>query len=236
MRPWLDVRTSGSNGKYREHFVRNWMNSLNPNGEEIFLDIGAGNMPYKSFVTNIGFTYISHDFGQYTGDVKFPGPQSENWPTSGHDITCEILDLPADTADVFLCTEVLEHVPNPVTALEAIARSLKDGGVGLITVPFQSRMHQAPYWFSSGLSPYWFIYHAPRVGLTITQMTKVGDFVDVMIQEIGVLFSNVGLQSPCVAFLRIISPVLRALVKKSVLESGALGVYVELKKSNESVS
>jgi len=232
MRPWVEIRTSGSNQKFRDKFVRKWIESLPRYNGKTFLDIGAGNMPYRTIATDVGFRYLSQDFGQYSGDTKAPGQQEGvgNWTTSGHDITCDIADLPLETADFFLCTEVLEHVPDPVTALKAIANSAKYGAVGLITVPFSSRMHQAPFWFSSGLSPYWFIHHAPTCGLEITGISKVGDFVDVMIQEISVLFGRIGLSRFIGSALIIVSPLLRAICAKSLLESGALGVYVSLKK------
>jgi len=232
MQPWVQIRTSGQNQKFRDKFVRNWIESLPRYDGNTFLDIGAGNMPYRTIVTDMGFRYLSQDFGQYSGDTKAPGQQAGvgNWTTCGHDITCDIADLPHETAAFFLCTEVLEHVPDPVAALKAIANSAKGGAVGLITVPFSSRMHQAPFWFSSGLSPYWFIHHAPTCGLEVTKITKVGDFVDVLIQEIGALFGKIGLSRFIRSALIIASPLLRVICTKSLLESGGLGVYVQLRK------
>jgi len=238
MQPWVKIRTSGQNHRFHDKFIRNWIESLPHYDGNTFLDISAGNMPYRSIVADAGFRYLSQDFGQYSGDTRAPGLQAAlgNWPTSGHSITCNITDLPHETADFFLCTEVLEHVPDPVAALKAIANSAKGGAVGLITVPFSSRMHQAPFWFSSGLSPYRFIYHAPTCGLEITGITKVGDFVDVMIQEIGELFDKIRLNGFIRPILNIFSPPLSVICTKSLLESGALGVYVSLKKLDTSTN
>jgi len=238
MQPWVQIRTSGQNQKFRDKFVRNWIEALPRVDGKTFLDIGAGNMPYGTVVAASGFRYLSRDFGQYSGDTSSPGQQAGtgNWTTTGHEITCDITDLPIGIADFFLCTEVLEHVPDPVVALKAIANSAKGGATGLITVPFSSRMHQAPYWFSSGLSPYWFVHHAPRYGLEVTEITIVGDFVDVLIQEIGALFGKIGLSRFIRSALIIASPLLRVICTKSLLESGALGVYVSLKKIDASVN
>ena len=48
-----------------------------------------------------------------------------------------LYDIPFDTAsmDVALCTEVLEHVPDPQQALMEIARVLRPGGHLLGSVP-----------------------------------------------------------------------------------------------------
>lgn len=45
------------------------------------------------------------------------------------------LDLPAQSFDRIICTEVLEHTQDPDAILRAIARLLRDDGVAVITVP-----------------------------------------------------------------------------------------------------
>lgn len=232
MHLWDEVRTSGRNEKFRENYVRNYIRSLGDGHGQTFLDVGAGNMPYRKQINEAGFDYLGHDFGQYTGDSQYPGLQAGNgnWSTSGHDITCDIVDLPKSIADFIICTEVLEHVPDPLAALNSISKALKIGGGALITVPLQSRMHQAPYWFVSGLSPYWFYFHAPLIGLEVTKITKAGDFVDQTIQEFGQFASILKLGHATAFILRIIAPIMRKLCNKQLLESGGLGVYVHLRK------
>jgi len=198
MRPWVQIWTSGQNQKFRDKFVRKSIESLPRFDGKTFLDIGAGNMPYGTAVTDAGFRYLSHDFGQYSGDTNSPGQQAGvgNWITSGHEITC----------------------------------TAKNGATELITVPFSSRMRQAPFWFSSGLSPYCFMHHAPTFRLEVTEIVLVGDFVDAMIQRIGALFGKIGLGRFIRSVLIIASPLPRAICTKSLLESGALRMYISLKK------
>jgi len=47
------------------------------------------------------------------------------------------LQFPSDTFDTVICTEVLEHLPNPELALQEINRVLKSGGRIITTVPFE---------------------------------------------------------------------------------------------------
>jgi len=46
-----------------------------------------------------------------------------------------------DYFDFVLCTEVLEHTLNPFAAVQEIYRLLRPGGLALITVPFNFRIH-----------------------------------------------------------------------------------------------
>lgn len=43
--------------------------------------------------------------------------------------------------DVIICTEVLEHTCNPFAAVEEMHRLLKEGGIILISTPFNFRIH-----------------------------------------------------------------------------------------------
>lgn len=56
--------------------------------------------------------------------------------------------VPDDTYDVIVCTQVLEHVPNPFLAAAELCRILKPGGLLLLTVPAAYPYHSAPndYW------------------------------------------------------------------------------------------
>lgn len=46
-----------------------------------------------------------------------------------------------------LCTQVLEHVPDPSAALAELRRVLKTRGSLLVTVPFVGELHEEPYDF-----------------------------------------------------------------------------------------
>lgn len=71
----------------------------------------------------------------------------------GPDVTIigDLQDCPEianDTYDVIVCTQVLEHVPNPFRAVAELHRILKPGGRLLVTVPAAYPYHAVPrdYW------------------------------------------------------------------------------------------
>lgn len=49
--------------------------------------------------------------------------------------------IPSESFDVIVCTEVLEHTLNPFAAAEEMHRLLKEGGILLVSVPFNLRIH-----------------------------------------------------------------------------------------------
>lgn len=58
--------------------------------------------------------------------------------------------------DVVLCTEVLEHEPEPIRAVHEFARIVRPGGKLLLTAPLGSGLHQDPFHFYGGYTPYWY--------------------------------------------------------------------------------
>lgn len=81
-------------------------------------------------------------------------------------LVSDITMIPAPDAsfDAILCSEVLEHVPEPTHALDEFVRLLKPGGTLILTAPFASLVHMAPYHYCSGFSRYWYEHHLPLRG------------------------------------------------------------------------
>lgn len=146
------------------------------------LDAGAGELQFKKFCSHL--KYIAQDFGQYHGDGNI-GLQTGTWDNSKLDIVSDILSIPlADhSVDAIMCTEVLEHVPDPLGAIIEFTRLLKPGGYLLITAPFASLTHFAPYHFASGLSKYFYEKHLPDNGFEITDLQLNGNFFEYIAQE-----------------------------------------------------
>jgi SAM-dependent methyltransferase len=156
-----------------------------PAGSRI-LDAGAGELQNRKYCHHL--EYVSQDFCQYQGAGMHPdeGLQTESWDTSKIDLVSDITDIAAPDAsfDAILCSEVLEHVPEPTHALDEFTRLLKPGGVLILTAPFASNVHMAPYHFCSGFSKYWYEHHLSLRGYVVQTLDANGDWYSVLRQEI----------------------------------------------------
>lgn len=223
----FSVYSGVSNESFRMEWTRNQIQSfltLNDSLVEV-LDVGAGASPYKEYILNLGAKYFSHDFNSYIPTSSSPGIQNQSWDYAQHDHICDILDIPENRKyDLILCTEVLEHVPDPRKAFMKLVKLAAPGGALIITVPFMSLMHQAPFWYSSGLSPFWISDIAKTSGLATLELAVSGDYVDLLDQEIYRLVSQVeffGIKH--LASSAHLVQKFRKHLPKSLLESGGFG-------------
>jgi len=167
----------------RDAWIQSQLKALKPGTS--LLDVGAGECPYKQFCEHL--TYVSQDINIYDGEGNNKGLQTGSWSFDQIDIRCDLLEIPEDRRfDAVLCTEVLEHVPDPVRCLEKMARLVEpDGGKLIITAPFNSLTHFAPYHYSTGFSEYFYRFHIERLGFRIQHLSFNGGFFDFMVQELG---------------------------------------------------
>jgi hypothetical protein len=61
---------------------------------------------------------------------------------------------------------------------------LRPGGSLVLTAPFCSLSHFAPYHFSTGFNRYWYEFHLKHLGFTITEIVPNGHFYDYLAQEL----------------------------------------------------
>lgn len=130
------------------------------------LDAGAGASKYRSFFRHC--RYETQDFCQYQGElVKYVEPI---------DHVCDITAIPlADRMlDVILCTEVFEHVADPMAVVAEFSRLLKPGGRLLVTAPLLSALHMEPYHFYGGFTRYWYRHWLSQFGFRVDEVTPVG--------------------------------------------------------------
>ncbi|HTI80195.1 MAG TPA: methyltransferase domain-containing protein [Acetobacteraceae bacterium] len=169
------------NAPTRDAWVAAALASLPPGAR--LLDAGAGECQYKKHCDHL--RYVAQDNAVY--DASSPnGLQNTGWDFSSIDLVCDILNIPEPDGsfDAVLCTEVLEHLPDPVRAIEELARLLRPGGALILTAPFWSLTHQAPYHFATGFNRYFYEHHLGRVGFDIAEMTPNGNFFECIGQEL----------------------------------------------------
>ncbi len=138
------------------------------------LDVGAGRGPYRFLFRHCD--YKSHDFGQE------PGTLGQYVPL---DFQSDIVSIPVPDAsfDVIICTEVLEHVPEPIAAVREMARILAPGGTLLLSAPLGSELHQEPYHFYGGYTPHWYRRFLPQFGIHLESVTPNHGFFSFFAQE-----------------------------------------------------
>lgn len=179
---------SSDNGADRHSWVKLELAELRkryPDIKPTLIDVGAGEGIYRETIEELGYEYFAHDFGGYSASKATTGIRDNKWDYTSLTFSCDILEIPLEkTFDVVICTEVLEHVPDPVASLKHISKLVSKGGYLLITVPMMSFVHQEPYYFNSGLSTYWFEYWMPRASMEIEKLIVQGDYVDFLRQEI----------------------------------------------------
>jgi len=148
------------------------------------LDAGAGEQQFKEFCSHLN--YVSQDFAQYDGIGDSKGLQIEKWDQTQLDIVSDIISIPEPdkSFDVILCTEVFEHLPEPILAIKEFSRLLRPDGCLILTAPFCSLTHFSPYHFYTGFNRYFYETHLPAHGFKIIELEPNGNFFEYLAQEI----------------------------------------------------
>lgn len=97
------------------------------------LDVGCGQQPYRAYFTKVR-THKACDFDADRGNVDFACPADR-------------IPMADGSLDSILCTEVLEHVPDPIAVWNEFHRLLRPGGKVLLTTPMYWPPHELPYDF-----------------------------------------------------------------------------------------
>lgn len=154
-----------------------------PAGKSI-LDAGAGELKWKLSCAHLQYT--SQDFAQYDGQNNVEGLQIEDWKYPHIDIVSDITDIPVEdeSYDAVLCSEVFEHVPDPNMALRELVRITKIDGKLILTAPFISLTHMAPYHFCTGFNKYWYKDNLEKYGCIIEECKRSGNYYASLRQEV----------------------------------------------------
>ena len=120
-----------------------------PAGTNI-LDVGAGSCPYRSLFSHC--EYRTQDLVPLRDDQLRHGGYGQIDYVS--DLAA--IPVPDGSFGAILCTEVLEHHPEPIQVVMEFARILRPGGRLILTAPLGSGLHQEPYHYYGGYTPWWY--------------------------------------------------------------------------------
>lgn len=135
------------------------------------LDVGAGSAPYRPLFAHC----------EYKTSDACPLEEHQNRAGRAYapiDYVCDInkIPVPDGAFDVLICTEVLEHVPEPIEAIREFGRIVKPNGTILLSAPLSGYVHQEPYHFYGGFSPYFYQKFLQESGFTDIQVMQNGGF------------------------------------------------------------
>jgi SAM-dependent methyltransferase len=134
------------------------------------LDLGAGTKPYAPLYEDYFARCVSVDVPHSPHD------------TSGVDVMspADALPFPDASFDCVICTEVLEHCPDPRAVMTEVARVLRPGGRAFITTPFLLPLHEMPYDFYR-YTPSGLRYLSKEAGLVVRRLVPRGSYVSVFL-------------------------------------------------------
>jgi SAM-dependent methyltransferase len=154
-------------------FLRRAAGDLAPH--ESILDVGSGMAPYRELFSHARYVTCDWEHSIYA-------------PSTPPDIRGSADRIPVEDAsfDAILCTQVLEHVPEPWAVLEEFHRVIRPGGRVWITAPLVWYLHEQPYdyyrYTSHGLR-----HLLERAGFSAIEILPLTDAFTTVAQLVGEL-------------------------------------------------
>lgn len=147
------------------------------------IDLGCGTSPFWYVIVEQVESYHGVDLWPRSDKTTFTG-----------DI--QRLDMVKDNIyDSAICIEVLEHVPEPASAVATIQRILKPGGVAVISVPHLSRLHDLPHDYFR-FTEYGLRYLLGQAGLEIVSIRPKGGLLSFLAHQLSTILLAVAWSLP----------------------------------------
>lgn len=152
-------------------FLRRAAGDLRPN--DSILDVGSGVAPYRELFRHARYVTCDWENSIYN-------------PETAPDIKAPADHIPVGDAsfDAILCTQVLEHVPQPWAVLDEFHRVIRPGGKVWITSPLVWYLHEQPYdyyrYTAHGLR-----FLLERAGFVAIEITPLTDAFTTLAQLVG---------------------------------------------------
>jgi len=143
----------------------------------LLLDVGCGQMPYKELLISSP-TKITKYVGLDILNSSIHGNTPDLTWVNGR---IPLLDQSVDSA---ICTEVLEHCPDPASVLQEIYRVLRPGGNLFLTVPFLWPLHEVPF-DEYRYTPFSLKRHLADCSFSNIKITALGGWDASLAQMIG---------------------------------------------------
>lgn len=169
----MTIRNLGSliSDEIRTSFITQWMARL-PN-ELCVLDVGCGKRPYSPLYT----PKARHVVGVDVPYSQIAEQNLESYADAQH------LPFRRESFDLILCTEVLEHVPEPAQALSEMERVITPQGHIILTTPFLVPEHDIPYDFYR-YTRYGLRHLLEQQGFHILMIAEKGDLLGVSVAAV----------------------------------------------------
>lgn len=138
------------------------------------INIGAGRDKYGPLFVQYSEEYVSTD----NLSSKYQFSNEEDKKMVG--VVCEATDLPFTEKyfDTVICTEVMEHLPNPFALMQEISRVLKVDGFLILAAPWFAPYHPEPKDYYR-FSPDAYQYLCESNNLAIIETISQGGFLNI---------------------------------------------------------
>jgi SAM-dependent methyltransferase len=163
---WVDLQWS---------LIIDLLRRVAPQARGRLLDVGCGQKPYEDLFR----PYVSEYLG-IEQEESFTATAS-SLDDRGPELLYDGRRLPFEdgTFDTVLSVQVLEHTPRPAELVAEMARVLKEGGILILSAPFQFRLHEEPHDYFR-FSPHGLRTLCDRVGLEIVEVHAQGSLWSVL--------------------------------------------------------